>query len=55
MDKAAEVPWSQNEPHPAFLASSQTMNFYVSFPQDIPEELVGKINANEVDKTFSVK
>jgi len=48
LDKKAVKPWDENGPRPKYLKSSQTMDFYVSYPQDIPSDLVGKIDASQV-------
>lgn len=54
LDKAAVIPWSDDEPHPKFIGRNEIKNFYVNFPQDIPEDLFGKINPNEVVNTFTI-
>jgi hypothetical protein len=48
LDKKATKPWDENGPHPKYLKSSQTMDFYVSYPQEIPRDLEGKIDAVQV-------
>jgi hypothetical protein len=48
LDKKAIKPWDENGPHPKYLKSSQTMDFYVSYPQEMPRDLEGKIDAGQV-------
>jgi hypothetical protein len=54
MDKHADKYWENDGPQPTYLGSSQTMDFYVIYPQDIPDDLYGKIDTAKVVSTFKI-
>jgi hypothetical protein len=54
LDKNAVKPWDETGPHPKFLKSGKTVNFYVSYPQEMPSDSAGKIYPEQIVNTLKL-